>query len=66
MFVSIQVKSTLTKLRKEGKDRECDLFMSDVSPLYDSCVAYLDKWTNSFAEFKCFDWDASVQRQIMG
>jgi len=32
------------------------LFMSDVSSLYDSCVAYLYEWTNSFAEFKCFDW----------
>ena len=55
MFVSLQVKSTLTKLTEEGKDWECDLFMADVSSLYDSCVAYLDKWTTSFAEFKCFD-----------
>ena len=52
MLVSIQVKSTLTKFREEGKD----LFMSDVSSLYDSCVAYLDEWTISFAEYKCFDW----------
>ena len=56
MFVSVQVKSKLAELREEGKERECDLFMSDVSSLYDSCVAYLDEWTTSFAEFKCFDW----------
>ena len=56
MFVSIEVKSTLKKFREDGKDRKCDLFMSDLSSLYDSCVAYLDVWTNSFAEFKCFDW----------
>jgi len=35
--------------RKESKDRDCDLFMSDVSVLYKSCVAYLDKWTTLFA-----------------
>ena len=56
MFVSVQVKSKLAELREERKEQECDLFMSDVSSLYDSCVAYLDEWTTSFAEFKCFDW----------
>ena len=56
MFVSVQVKSKLPELREEGKEQECDLFMSDVSSLYDSCVAYLDEWTTSFTEFKCFDW----------
>ena len=56
MFVSVQVKSKLAELREEGKERECDLYISDVSSLYDSCVAYLDEWNTSFAEFKCFDW----------
>ena len=56
MFVSVQVKSKLAELREEGKERESDLFMSDVSSLYDFCVAYVDEWTTSFAEFKCFDW----------
>ena len=56
MFVSVQVKSKAAKLREEGKEQECDLFMSDVSSLYDSCVAYLNEWTTSFAEFKYFDW----------
>ena len=55
MFVSVKVKSKLAEL-KEGKEQECDLFMSGVSSLYDSCVAYLDEWTTSFTEFKCFDW----------
>ena len=48
MFVSVQVKSKLAELRVEGKEQECDLFMSDVSSLYDSCVAYLDEWNISF------------------
>ena len=56
MFVSGQVKSKLAELREEGKEQECDLFMCDVSSLHDSCVAYLDEWTTSFTEFKCFDW----------
>ena len=46
----------LAKLREEGKEWKCELFMSDVSSLYDSCVAYLNKWTTLFAKFKCFDW----------
>jgi len=29
----------------EGKDRDCDLCMSDVSVLCKPCVAYLDKWS---------------------
>ena len=55
MFISTQVKSKLGKLR-EGQDHECDLFISDVSVLYQSCVEYLDKWTTLFEEFQCFDW----------
>ena len=43
MFVSVQVKSKLAELREEGKEQERDLFMSNVSSLYDSCVAYLDE-----------------------
>ena len=56
MFLSVRAKSKLAELREEGKERECDLFVSDVSLLYDSCVAYLDEWTTLFAEFKYFDW----------
>jgi len=44
MYMSSQVKSTLRKL-SEGKDHDCDSFMSDVSVLYKSCVAHLDEWT---------------------
>jgi len=49
-----QVKSAIRKLR-EGKDHDCDLFMSDVSVLYKSCVAHLAKWTTLFAGFECCD-----------
>jgi len=35
-----QVKSALRKF-SEGKDHDCDSFMSDVSVLYKSCVAHL-------------------------
>jgi len=51
MYISTQVKSALKKFREESKDRDCDLLMSGVSVLYESCVAYLEKWTTLFAEF---------------
>ena len=54
MNVSSQVKSALKKFREESKDRDCDLFVSDVSVLYKSCVAYVDKWNTLFAEVQYF------------
>jgi len=54
MYMPSQVKSALRKF-SEGKDDECDSFMSDVSVLCKSCVSHLAKWTTLFAEFKCFD-----------
>ena len=51
MFISTQVKSKLDKLREEGQNHECDLFISDVSVLYQSCVEYLDKWTTLLKSF---------------
>jgi len=57
MYISSQVKSALRKTQRprEGKDRDCVLFMSDGYVLYKSYVAHLAKWTTLFAEFKCFD-----------
>jgi len=49
-----QVKSALRKF-SEGKDHDCDSFMSDVPVLYKSCFSHLVKWTTLFAEFKWFD-----------
>ena len=40
MFISTQIKSKLSEFR-EGKAHECDLFESNVSVLYKSCVEYL-------------------------
>jgi len=37
MYISSQVKSALRKF-SEGRDLECDSFMSDVPVLYKSCV----------------------------
>jgi len=54
LYIPSQVKSALRKLR-EGKDHDCDLFMSYVSVLYKTSVAHLAKWTTLFAEFKCSD-----------
>jgi len=54
MYISSQVKSALRKF-SEGKDHDCDSFMSDVFVLYKSCASHLVKWTTLFAEFKCFD-----------
>jgi len=53
MYISSRVKSALRKF-SEGKDHDCNSFMSDVSVLYKSCVSYLGKWT-TFAEFQSFD-----------
>jgi len=47
MCKSSQVKSTLRKFG-EGKDRDCYLFMSDVSVLYKSCIVRLAKRTTLF------------------
>ena len=44
MYISSQVKSALRKFG-EGKDHDCDSFMSDVSVLYKPCVSHLAKWT---------------------
>ena len=61
MFISTQIKSKLSECREEGKAHECDLFESDVSVLYKSCVEYLEKWTALFTEFECFDWMLLLQ-----
>jgi len=50
-----QVKSALRKF-SEGKDHDCDSFMSDVPVLYKSCVSHLVILITLFAEFKCFDY----------
>jgi len=54
MYISSQVKSALRKF-SEGKNHDCDSFLSDVSVLCKSCISHLVKWTTLFAEFKCFD-----------
>jgi len=53
MYISSQVKA----LRKfsEGKDHDCDSFMSGVSVSYMSCVSHLAEWTTLFAEFNFFN-----------
>jgi len=69
LYISSQVKSALRNVSqklREGKDRDCVFFMSDVCVLYKSCVAHLDKWTNLFAEFKCFDEIAPFANNRMG
>jgi len=47
MYISSQVESAPRKLKRlrEGKGRDCVLFVSDVSVLYKSCVANLGNWT---------------------
>jgi len=44
MYISSQVKSTLRKF-SEGKDHDCDSFMSGASVLYKSWVSHLSEWT---------------------
>jgi len=55
MYILSQVKSTPRKF-SEGKDHDCDSFMSDVSVLYKSCISHLADWTTIFAEFQSVDW----------
>jgi len=54
MHISSQVKSALRQF-SEGKDHDCDSFMSGASVLYKSCVSHLAERTTLFAEFKCFE-----------
>jgi hypothetical protein len=54
-FLSLKTKSMLRKLKEDGKDQECDLFMTDVLLMYSSCSTYLEQWTKSFTEFESFD-----------
>jgi len=54
MYISSQVKSTSRKF-SEGKDHDCDSFMSDVSVLYKSCVSHLAKCATLFAELQSYD-----------
>jgi len=54
MYISSQVKSALRKF-SEGRDHDCDSFMSDGPVLYKSCVSQLAKWTTLFAKFKWLD-----------
>jgi len=49
-YISSQLKSALRKFN-EGKNHDCDSFMSDVSVLYKSCVSHLAEWTTLFAEY---------------
>jgi len=59
MYISSHVKSALRKYN-EGKDHDCESFMSDVPVLYKSCVSHLPKWTlyllnlNALTRFLCF------------
>jgi len=54
MYISSQVKSALRKF-SDGKDYDCDSFMSDVPGLYKSGVSHLAEWATLFAEFMWFD-----------
>jgi len=65
MYISSQLKSALRKF-SEGKDHDCDSFMSDVSVLYKSSVSRLAKWTTWFAECKMLWLDSSVCKQLIG
>ena len=63
-YIPSQVESALWKF-SANKDHDCDLFMSDVSALYKSCVAHLAKWTTLFAEYKMLWVDSSVCKQLI-
>jgi len=53
----VHIKPSKSALRKfsEGRDHDCDSFMSDGPVLYKSYVSQLAKWTTLFAKFKWLD-----------
>lgn len=55
-FVPLKVKTILTRLRKDGKYNICDDFMVRVQIVYENTLNYLEKWAESFSEFKVFSW----------
>ncbi|XP_033222612.1 uncharacterized protein LOC117176470 [Belonocnema kinseyi] len=55
-FLPLNVKTCLTKLRQEGKDKECDEFVDEVINIYRETEDYLLKGTESISEFRIFKW----------
>lgn len=54
-FIPLSIKSTLSRLRAEGKDRECDDFVQQVMTVYMEAEEYLQEWTASLFEFRVFN-----------
>lgn len=55
-FLPLAVKSLLKTLKENGHVKECDVFLSNVLNLYDSCLQYLDAWLEHFKIFSTFSW----------
>lgn len=55
-FLPLIVKSALSKLRKEGHDKECDNFEEQVFNVYKKTEEYIQKWTKSRSELRVFEW----------
>ena len=54
-FIPLSIKSNLSKLRAEGKERECDDFVQQVMTVYTETEEYLQEWTVSLSAFRVFD-----------
>jgi hypothetical protein len=46
----------VSKVKKDGLEKEPDFVVREASSVYKVCVKYLLKWTVSFNEFYCFNW----------
>lgn len=57
-FICLKVKEKLENARKEGFDKEANVFMDEAMLLYKSCYEYLKQWILMFDEFVCFKWMA--------
>jgi hypothetical protein len=44
-FLSLKTQEILSKGKKDGLQKEVDLFMKEASSLYKVCFEYLQKWT---------------------
>lgn len=55
-FMSRKVKEIIENVRKQGFDKEADVFLGEAMMLYKVCSEYLEKWIMPFDDFNCFLW----------
>ena len=54
-FLPFGVKSIIFRLRKDGKDQMCDLFIQQTMTVYEQTEKYLLEWISSLSQFRVID-----------